>query len=61
MALHVALHLALRRPGEPVDHREAEAGALAERLRGDGRNEGPGGDLRAHADRGVAHADADVR
>ena len=46
--------------GEAVDHRQAEAGALADAL---GREEGldrAGERLLVHADAGVAHGDADI-
>ena len=46
--------------GEAVDHRQAESGALSDRLGGEERVEGAGDHLRRHAGAAVADAQRDV-
>ena len=47
-------------PRETVDHGEAEAGALADRLGREERLEHLGGEFGGHADAGVGHAEGEI-
>ena len=58
--LGVDPHLPARLPHEAVDHRQAEAGALADGLGGEERVEGPGDHLRRHAGAGIGDAEREV-
>ena len=46
--------------GKPVNHAQAETGALAHILGGEERFEGAAGDLGRHAGAGIGHGDHDV-
>ncbi len=50
----------LRLIGEAIDHREAQSGALADRLGGEERVEGLGEQVRQHTGSGVGHADRHI-
>lgn len=56
----VQVHLAAGLLGEAVDHRQAQAGALADKLGGVERLEGVGHDVRRHTGAGVGDAQAQV-
>ena len=58
--LRVDPHLPARLAHEAVDHRQAEARALADRLRREERVERLGDDIRAHAGAGIGHAEREV-
>ena len=53
-------HLPARLPGEAVDHRQPEPGALADRLGGEERIEGARDHVGRHAGAGVGDAERDV-
>ena len=53
-------HLPARLLGEAIDHRQAEAGALADRFRCEERLEHPRDHLRRHAGAGVGHGNRQV-